>query len=69
MTVADYPEGGEAQIAEVPFAGWRLIVRRTRLIGAPGGTLPQHLPDVAGEEINHRLHRLLPNRRLRLARQ
>jgi hypothetical protein len=29
--VRDYPKGGEAQIAEVPFKGFRLIVRRTRL--------------------------------------
>jgi len=29
----DYPEGGEAQIAETTYAGRRLIVRRTRLIG------------------------------------
>jgi DDE family transposase len=29
--VADYPPGGEAQVAELPFKGWRLIVRRTRL--------------------------------------
>lgn len=29
--VADYPAGGEAQVAELPFKGWRLIVRRTRL--------------------------------------
>jgi hypothetical protein len=31
VTVADYPETGEAQVAEVPFKSWRLIVRRTRL--------------------------------------
>jgi hypothetical protein len=31
--VADYPEGGEAQIAETVHGGRRLIVRRTRLIG------------------------------------
>jgi len=30
----DYPEDGEAQIAETVYAGRRLIVRRTRLIGA-----------------------------------
>lgn len=29
--VSDYPAGGEAQVAEIPFKGWRLIVRRTRL--------------------------------------
>ena len=29
--VANYPAGGEAQVAEVAFKTWRLIVRRTRL--------------------------------------
>ena len=29
----DYPDGGEAQIAETVYAGRRLIVRRTRLLG------------------------------------
>jgi hypothetical protein len=29
--VPDYPNGGEAQAAEAPFKGFRLIVRRTRL--------------------------------------
>ena len=33
VTVADYPDAGEAQIAETELAGWRLIVRRTRLVG------------------------------------
>ena len=32
-TVSDYPAGGEAQVAETALKGWRLIVRRTRLIG------------------------------------
>jgi hypothetical protein len=31
--VEDYPETGEAQLAETTLAGFRLIVRRTRLIG------------------------------------
>jgi Transposase DDE domain group 1 len=31
MSVSDYPAGGQAQVAEVPFKDWRLIVRRTRL--------------------------------------
>ena len=31
VAVPDYPQGGEAQVAEVPFKGFRLIVRRTRL--------------------------------------
>jgi hypothetical protein len=38
--VADYPEGGEAHIAEVEFGDWRLIVRRTRLIGAQAELFP-----------------------------
>src|ERR1035437_2881000 len=29
----DYPQGGEAQIAETVYGGRRLIVRRTRLLG------------------------------------
>ncbi len=33
VTIADYPETGEAQIAETTLKGFRLIVRRTRLIG------------------------------------
>jgi len=31
--IADYPDAGEAQIAETVYGGRRLIVRRTRLIG------------------------------------
>jgi hypothetical protein len=40
ITVADYPEGGEAQIAETELKGFRLIVRRTRLIGAQAELFP-----------------------------
>lgn len=40
VIVADYPDTGEAQIAEVPFRAWRLIVRRTRPIGAQSELLP-----------------------------
>jgi hypothetical protein len=40
VTVADYPEGGEAQITEIPFGDWRLIARRTRLIGAQAELFP-----------------------------
>jgi hypothetical protein len=36
----DYPEGGEAQIAETTLTGRRLIVRRTRLIVAQGELWP-----------------------------
>jgi hypothetical protein len=36
----DYPETGEAQIAETKLADWRLIVRRTRLVGAQAELWP-----------------------------
>jgi hypothetical protein len=35
-----YPDGGEAQIAETVYAGRRLIVRRTRLLGAQAELFP-----------------------------
>src|SRR3954470_21121321 len=38
--VEDYPDTGEAQIAETTLAGRRLIVRRTRLLGAQGELFP-----------------------------
>ena len=38
--LADYPDGGEAQIAETTVAGKRLVVRRTRLIGAQAELFP-----------------------------
>jgi hypothetical protein len=40
VTVADYPESGEAQLAEVELKGFRLIVRRTRLVGAQAELFP-----------------------------
>ena len=40
VPVLDYPEDGEAQIAETRFGDWRLIVRRTRLIGAQAELWP-----------------------------
>jgi hypothetical protein len=40
VTITDYPQGGEAQIAEVSFKGWRLVVRRTRLVGAQAQLFP-----------------------------
>jgi hypothetical protein len=40
VTVADYPQGGEAQIAETVLKGFRLIVRRTRLVGAQAELFP-----------------------------
>jgi hypothetical protein len=38
--LAGYPAGGEAQIAETTVAGKRLVVRRTRLIGAQAELFP-----------------------------
>jgi hypothetical protein len=38
--LADYPEGGEAQIAETMLGERRLIVRRTRLIGEQAELFP-----------------------------
>jgi Transposase DDE domain group 1 len=40
QTLPDYPEGGEAQIAETELNGHRLVVRRTRLIGAQAELWP-----------------------------
>jgi hypothetical protein len=34
VTIGDYPDTGQAQIAETTLGDWRLIVRRTRLVGA-----------------------------------
>src|SRR3954449_9467295 len=39
-TIADYPTEGEAQIAETTYGGRRLIVRRTRLVGAQAELWP-----------------------------
>jgi hypothetical protein len=40
VTIVDYPETGEAQIAETVLKGFRLIVRRTRLVGAQAELFP-----------------------------
>jgi len=40
ITLKDYPEGGEAQIAETKLHGWRLIARRTRLTGKQADLFP-----------------------------
>lgn len=40
ITLTDYPEGGEAQIAETKLGGWRLIARRTRLVGKQADLFP-----------------------------
>lgn len=39
-SMADYPETGEAHIAETKLGAWRLIVRRTRLVGAQAELWP-----------------------------
>ena len=40
QALPDYPETGEAQIAETMLGAQRLIVRRTRLIGAQAELWP-----------------------------
>src|SRR5262249_15114071 len=40
QTIEDYPQEGEAQIAETTYGGRRLIVRRTRLLGAQAQLWP-----------------------------
>ena len=61
----DYPEGGEAQIAETTYGDRRLIVRRTRLLGAQAELWPdwRHLcfltnrtDEIAIVEAEHRDH-------------
>jgi hypothetical protein len=61
----DYPDDGEAQIAETVYGGRRLIVRRTRLLGAQAELWPdwRHFcfitnrsDDIALVEAEHRDH-------------
>jgi hypothetical protein len=61
----DYPEGGEAQVAETTYSGHRLVVRRTRLLGPQGELWPDwrhhaFLTDRAGRagelDADHRRH-------------
>ena len=61
----DYPEAGEAQIAETTYAGRRLIVRRTRLVGPQAELFPDwrhfcfitnRTEDIALVEAEHRDH-------------
>ncbi len=61
----DYPDGGEAQIAETTYAGRRLIVRRTRLLGAQAELWPDwrhfafvtnRAEDITIVEAEHRQH-------------
>jgi Transposase DDE domain group 1 len=40
VALSDYPPGGEAQIAETKLGDWRLIVRRTRLVGKQAELFP-----------------------------
>ncbi|MEO6858442.1 MAG: IS1380 family transposase [Solirubrobacteraceae bacterium] len=40
VTITDYPDTGEAQIAETKLGDFRLIVRRTRLVGAQAELFP-----------------------------
>jgi hypothetical protein len=64
-TKIDYPDEGEAQIAETVYGGRRLIVRRTRLLGAQAELWPdwRHFAfltnrdeDIALVEAEHRDH-------------
>jgi hypothetical protein len=61
----DYPDDGEAQIAETVYAGRRLIVRRTRLVGAQAELWPDwrhfclltnRTQDLVVVEAEHREH-------------
>jgi hypothetical protein len=61
----DYPDAGEAQIAETVYRGRRLIVRRTRLVGAQArlwpdwrhfGFLTNRTEDITTVEAEHREH-------------
>ncbi len=65
QTIADYPDEGEAQIAETVYGGRRLIVRRTRLLGPQAELWPdwRHFAlltnrdeDIALVEAEHREH-------------
>ncbi len=65
QTLEDYPADGEAQIAESTYNGKRMIVRRTRLLGAQAELWPdwRHFPfltnrseDIALVESEHRQH-------------
>jgi hypothetical protein len=61
----DYPKGGEAQIAETTYGERRMIVRRTRLVGAQAELWPdwRHFPFLTNRtealeivEAEHRQH-------------
>src|SRR3954471_18463654 len=64
-TTIEYPEDGEAQIAETVYGGRRLIVRRTRLLGAQAELWPDwrhfcfltnRTEDITLVEAEHRDH-------------
>ena len=64
-TISDYPDSGEAQIAETMLGDRRLIVRRTRLVGAQAELFPdwRHFPFLTNRsdaivvvESEHRQH-------------
>ena len=64
-TIDDYPDSGQAQIAETSLGGRRLVVRRTRLVGAQAELWPdwRHFPIVTNRteptatvEAEHRQH-------------
>jgi DDE family transposase len=65
ITLEDYPEDGEAQIAETTLAGKRMLVRRTRLIGPQAELWPnwRYFPTLTNRtdalevvEAEHRQH-------------
>jgi hypothetical protein len=65
ITLKDYPKDGEAQIAETTYGGRRMIIRRTRLIGAQAELWPdwRHFPFLTNRteplqlvEAEHRQH-------------
>jgi hypothetical protein len=64
-TITDYPDTGEAQIAETTMGGRRLIVRRTRLVGEQAELFPDwrhfslvtnRTEPIAEVEAEHRQH-------------
>jgi Transposase DDE domain group 1 len=65
QTIEDYPDEGEAQIAETVYGGRRLIVRRTRLLGPQAELWPDwrhfafmtnRTADITLVEAEHRDH-------------
>jgi hypothetical protein len=65
ITLKDYPKDGEAQIAETTYGGRRVVIRRTRLIGAQAELWPdwRHFPFLTNRtdplalvEAEHRQH-------------